>query len=228
MSYDPASISSSPIPPRAPRVLHDYVVMGMINEYMGRRCVEGGDHVESFYPNERVAADSFESHISACLVARGVSTLLQREKGSEAHILFRSRPATALVDSWYSPDYSNASGSELTFEGMTRRTVSVESLPRRHFRGLPAQPYGDMDAIDQRLSYILGAWIRYGKGSSFRFSNSQGKVELVREFLLTMRCPEVAWRTLGDTVPTGHTLKYTPTPVLAAFLGISMNPSPRP
>lgn len=41
-----------------------YVVLGMLNEYMGRQDVNGKDYIENFYPKENTIVDIFIENLN--------------------------------------------------------------------------------------------------------------------------------------------------------------------
>ena len=155
-----------------------YFVLGCLDEYGGRCIVEGGEKVEHFYASERNIANIFQSYLIGLAREHELDHLLETRIEDSGAIEFYSRALTALIDSRYTFDFS-ATGY-----------VTASSEPRRTDAYVTREMFepGDRRA---RLSFLSGAYVRFGEGPPFRFANARHKAELVRDLLEELGCGRV-------------------------------------
>ena len=186
-----------------------YFVLGCLDEYMGRAIIENGHQVERFYASEKNAANTFKTYLVKLAREHQLDSTIETEVEEDAGgIVFRSRALTALIDACYTLDFS-ISGY-----------VTVGSEPRRADACISREIFGPEDKV-KKLSFLSGAYIRYGSGSLFRFANARHKAELVRDLLKEFGCShvELVHANPGYT-PAVFEVRFRPSDELNAWLSV--------
>src|SRR5215475_8638684 len=91
----------------APSVIPTYVALGFLDEYLGRGIVEGGEQVESFYPNERAHTEHFISVLEDVIREKNIVTNIQQVVRPQGHISVISRELTGWLNSLYRPSFDD-------------------------------------------------------------------------------------------------------------------------
>lgn len=197
-----------------PTVSTVFVILGYLDEYWGRQLIDVGDKIEHFYPEEVAAANSFERLLNVLRDERRLTTNIERRIDSQGHITFYSQEITALVDSYY----------ELYYDGQTYGLANGK--PQR-FAFLSYQVFKTLSSVrlesgdyDERFSYLLGAYQRYGTDTTMRFANATPKAELVARLLREVSCEYVAWKFWQKGAPFINEIEFEPTDDLIDFFGL--------
>ncbi len=225
-----------------PTVVPMFVVLGMLDEYLGRTIMEGGEVVETFYPHERALVDQFTEHLRKASKTYEIAADIHLDEGPHGHISVRSRALTHMVDAFYLGDLSDLAHGELPHrqecirwtgsaaragEKEFRRTLSA-SLDRRAFPAMVGGFRFRPEQADPRFSYLLGVYHRYGKATGFRFANSCEKAALVVSFLIELGCEQITHRMFFKGVPGTNVIEFEPTDDLRLFFGIEDGGSNKP
>ncbi len=191
-----------PVPPFNPLEYFSpfFVILGFLDEYQGRWIIENGDRVETFYGKEKDKAEIFKAYLSKLVEQKAITTVIRTEVTEGQHIVFYSRELTELIDGSYSFDFSK--GQAASFVGSSRATQAY--ISKEMFR--------DRAPAD-KLAFLTGAYIRYGKGDSFRFVNAHHKANLVAELLKEFDCGDVKV-SLSGAIPKTITVSYIPSAVI--------------
>jgi hypothetical protein len=185
-----------------------YFVLGCLDEYGGRSIVEDSEKVEHFYASERKVADIFQSYLIALAGEHELDHLLEVRIEESGAIDFYSRALTALIDSRY------------TFDLSTSGYVTEGSEPRRADAYIAREVF-EPDDRRARLSFLSGAYVRFGEGSLFRFANARHKAELVRGLLVELECGHVeVIHANPGYVPAVFEVRFEPFQELDAWLSV--------
>jgi hypothetical protein len=201
----------------APKVIPTYVALGFLDEYGGRWIVEGGERVETFYPNEEAQAERFISVLEDVVREKNIVTNIRQEVGRQGHIRVISPELTGWLDSLYRPRFDG----ERTFTGVDGPKRRTNAHIRAEMFPALTSPEYKHDEVDCRFSFLLGCHFRYGKSNAFTLSNAQHKVELLVEFLEQLGAPWIRWSWTTRTAPRSHVIEFGADPILTNFLGPS-------
>lgn len=163
-------------------------MLGFLNEHFGRTVAQDSELIEHFFVNEQEKAQVFEENLQRVIQEYQLDTTVRREMagdGDEKHTYFFSRELTQLIDSYYLNHYltgREADGSPAYTKGGGFFRESPGMVSDAIF------PAGDREA---RLSYLIGAYQRYGERNYFRFYNAAHKVKLVAKLLKEAGSPNV-------------------------------------
>jgi len=184
-----------------------FFILGCLDEYLGRCIIEDGDQVERFYASEKDAANTFHAHLVRLAHERQLDPDLEiKVEEDSGGISFHSRALTALIDSCYSFDFSTSA-----YRASDTEPTRVEAFISRD-----VFERGDRRA---KLSFLAGAYVRYGEGSLFRFANAEHKAELIRDLLNEFGCSQVelVHTNPGGYVPWIFEVRFEPSPELSPW-----------
>ena len=199
-----------------PTVQSAFVVLGFLSEYRGRDIVKDGDRIEYFYQNEKAAADSFERYLHKLKEELRLSGPIQRKK-DDGRIAFYSREITALLDSFYGVDFRY----ERTITYPDGRTLRYDICEFSYAAFKPiTSAWFKPDEFDPRFSFLLGAYNRFAKKATFRFSNATHKAEIVAKLLREVNCDTVIWTSRQNCVPIQHEIEFVPTEELKSLFAL--------
>jgi hypothetical protein len=174
-----------------------FFLLGMLDEYLGRRFIEDGDKVEGFYCGEPDVADTFYRYLLRLSKEQKLDAKISKKIRQDCLPSFHSPVLAKFINSFYDYTLTN-SGMAVTDDGP--KMMASADLSADVFEGLDR---------DVKLAYLAGAYYRYGEGDSFRFANSSGKADLIRDLLTELGCPaERSWR---EGIPYTHWVRFTPT-----------------
>lgn len=188
-----------------------YVVLGMLDEYMGRPPrIENSTRVESFYPAEKEIADKFFEYLAKFLKNESVEADVARTLGPHGHHIFESKEVMEFINNIYAENFINSFYGPV--HGISESMFA--QLSERFFLNYEVEP------VDCRFSYLLGAYIRYGRNNTFEFANATQKVDLIVNFLerLGAKWLSKSWSIGG--VPRCTIIQFGPDDVLARLFGI--------
>jgi hypothetical protein len=198
-----------------------FTVLGMLNEYAGRKIARCKDEIECFYPDEESVADIFENCLQCLVSQHNLHTKIRREQTETGHIYFFSEEMNDLICSYYLinglTDLNSKEVPKYTDdEGYLRYGIGKigESVfpPTEH-------PWRLKDDEKQpRLLYLRGANYRYGEENCFSFCNNLHKARLIEELLLQIGVNWVRFTRDLENTPTLNKIEFIPTAELADFL----------
>lgn len=178
------------------------VVLGFLDEADGRHVRDDEpDVVESFYGDERDKAVLFKRHLEALARERGIAT--QIRQSDDGRVVLRSAELAALINGSYEDVRSSPYLDPVTGRSAGKQLHASLAL----FRDTRSA-----------LSFLAGAYARYGHERSFRIPIAQRKVDLIARLLAQLSCSDLAVTYLPTHVPRVYVLSYQPTPVVAAWL----------
>lgn len=194
-----------------------FVVLGMLDEYFGRRIVEGGSTVEHFFVDESPLANVFASYLtlhgaSLGVDAAGISVVLEQT----GHARVDSSTMNAHVNALYRYEF-DADRLITGLDGLTRRctnaTLSIDDFPRKSSRlYTPSE-------MNPRFSYLYGLFLRFGQdGLTVEMANASEKVELIKRLLEELDVEWIEHRYSVQGAPTCHRIAFGADERLAAFL----------
>ncbi len=204
-----------------PKINTIFAVLGFLNDYMGRVVRQGKNLIEEFYPHENEIAAEFETHLHKLIAERNLKTTIIREIGPQGHVALLSPEIADLLNSYHvfvSKHLYARDGHDM----------SIYELPYAVFKPLEYNSPSFNEALDERLSYLAGAYRRFGKGKEIRLANcltkSKNVFRLFQEISAVedkYACQSVAWKVYPRNIPVGHAIIFEPSDELAKFLRIS-------
>jgi hypothetical protein len=159
-----------------------FVVLGMLDEYLGRLAIEGGSTVEAFFVNERPIANVFAKYLTQFGLSVDVdSTEISVVESETGHSRVESRTMNALVNALYQFEFQ-AERFLTTLDGQKRRvahvTLGIEDFPKR------SSPLYMSTEMNPRFSYLYGVLLRFGRdGLIVEMANAGRKIELIKHVL---------------------------------------------
>jgi hypothetical protein len=176
------------------------VVLGLLDEWMGHSYDSDDDIVECFYPAQGELAKEF----CACLVRlaeqRGISTTVRSMTSESGHIRIYSRELADLISSCY---------RDRRASGYLGRNQERLYLDAEFFRDA---------SVGKTLSFLAGAYARFGDGATFVYANAPHKAELTRLLLESAAGPGVTVSTNEGYVRRADTVSFAAFPELVVRL----------
>lgn len=212
-AYDASTIRLLDNTGYRPTLDSDYVLLGMVDDYLGRSADSHDDVVEHFYPKEKVIAQLFVRYASAMQPGAPADAMPIVRTTSTGHIEVVSGPIKARVDAFYlAPEPGTP------WQGRTSM-----KLPGSAFPAITSRQYRPPE-MDPRFSYLYGAYLRYGCDEPFQFrlANSSGRVEFIKQFLVDVNVRWVSHTFTVNTAPVGHGIAFEPDPILAALIRLAL------
>jgi hypothetical protein len=199
-----------------------FFVLGMLDEYQGRRIVEDEEVVERFYCHETSVAGVFRDAIVKLAKEQGLEPSVRSETTQGCLISYRSKPIAERLNSCYQYQASSdfvAQGSDGTYRWTASASLGLHLFlrsDRNLERGvdLPDEVFHRRRA----LAYVAGAWTRYGHGADFVFANAQDKARLVAQLLTSLGCRAVRIESTFGVIPQTNVVKFEPTGELREWL----------
>jgi hypothetical protein len=155
-----------------------FFILGFLDEYNGRHIVENDDRVEIFYGDEKDKAEIFKTYLAKLAEEIVIDPTINVEVNEGGHITFYSRELSALINSYYVCSF------------LKSVYVVSDSQPKCMEAFIKKEIFGHANA-EEKLSYITGAYARYGKGNVFRLANSSHKLDIIGELLKELGCQRV-------------------------------------
>lgn len=190
--------------------LSAFFVLGFLDEYLGRRIVEGSDLVERFSCSEAAAADTFEAALLTLAADQRLEPRLERtisQAGEACRIQFRSPALGAAIHSLYA--YRFGSGIQSPGEdGRYHRTADL-----RVTAGM-IRPYGR----EAQLAFLAGAFARRSRDGEFFLVNAEHKAELIGRFLSDLGCSDVWVRSTAGRIPRTTLVSFAATAEVTQWL----------
>lgn len=166
-----------------------FLLLGFIDEYNCRHITEGSNKVESFYGNEASAEKVFESNAAKFLAADKAGSKLKVIHGDDDAKTIENAHLAAKINSYYTGDFS---------AGMT---TEIDGKPHRMKQDCLAESTFAKATEQEKLSYLVGAYIRFGKDSCYSFANNGEKAKLIARLLPQLGATEVKISTTSDSIP---------------------------
>ncbi len=198
-----------------------FVVLGFLGDYMGRIVEKGKNLIEEFYPHEVEIAAEFETHLHNLIAEQNLKTTITRKVGRQGHVALLSPEIASLLNSYHVFVSKHLYARD-------DHDMSVYELPYSVFKPLEYNSPTFNEALDERLSYLVGVYRRFGKDKEIRLANGLTKPKNVFYLLNEISapfgkyaCQYVAWKVYPCNIPVGHAITFEPSAELAKFLGIS-------
>jgi hypothetical protein len=169
-----------------------YLILGLLDEYSGHSVPpKMPEFIESFYASETKASEVFEKHLEIIRHEYGINTNIKREISDGGHIQFYNVQLANLINSFYKSSKREGISGPVFFISKDKFTLAT--------RG-------------EKLSYLAGAYCRYGDGNAFHFANAENKIEVIVNLLKEFGCSDVNFSTSPpDYIPTSFTITFQPT-----------------
>ncbi|HEX5131455.1 MAG TPA: hypothetical protein VFX92_03090 [Candidatus Krumholzibacteria bacterium] len=155
-----------------------FFVLGMLDEYGGRRITEGIDQIEHFYPNEVTQACVFRVYLDRLAAEQGLNPTVDVSWGESGYISFMSPDLSRFINAQY--QFTSINGYRVV-DGEKRR-LSIASISTDQFDG---------HGTNAKLAYLAGAYFRYGQPGNYTFSNANKKRNLIAQLLEDVGCKGV-------------------------------------
>jgi hypothetical protein len=194
-----------------------YFVLGMLDEYNGRKIYDGKDLVDSFYLNERKQADAARHYLEQLAAEIKLETEIVSEETDSRINYYSAELAEAI----------NAQYLDVTEFGYTGddppKTVYIAKISMDVLL-----PEGE----EAKVAYLAGAYFRFfypdcpntSRDGCFFFAGSTHKVELVLQLLEEFKCIDIDSVTTTDMYPDSTSIWFTPSPELEkAFDEVDQN-----
>src|SRR5688572_4332785 len=184
-----------------------FVVLGMINEYLGRRAIEGDGTVERFFVNERPIAGIFARYLASFCQDVGADPAdISVVDSDTGHSHVDSKVMNERVNSLYRFEFP-ADQYLTTLDGHKRRVASValgiEDFPRK--RSVLYEP----TEMNPRFSYMYGVFLRFGRGGLVvEMANASKKIELIKRVLEDLDVEWVQHRYSIGGAPVIHQISF--------------------
>lgn len=159
-----------------------YVVLGMMDEYLGRQAIDGGDVAERFFTNELSQAHLFTKYLFLCASALEVETdSISLSHAETGHSYVKSREMNEYINSWYNFEFPPDNTITL-LDGRTHRIayvgLTIDEFPQK--KSMLYRP----SEMNSRYSYIYGVFLRYGtEDLTIRIANASQKIALIKHVL---------------------------------------------
>ena len=198
-----------------------FVVLGMINEYLGRRAIEDGSTVELFYADERPLADLFAKY----LILYGTRLHIDSAEVSvvdapTGHSCVESRRMNAHINALYKFEFEIDRFITMP-DGEKHRiadiALTIEGFPRK-----TSMLYRSSE-MNSRFSYLYGAMLRFGReGLVIKMANASQKIELIKRLLGELDVEWVGHKYTVGLVPTCHEVTFGADGKLTKFLQLAL------
>jgi len=174
-----------------------YFVLGSLDESNGRMVERGDDAIERFYGNERHKAEVFRTYLEKLAEDRGRSAAIETEIDGGGRTIFRSSELALLINSCYKLVKDAGYCDEAGVSMGSRVMFASHEL------------FGETSRLKE-LSFLAGAYARFGEGNTFRMANAEHKVDLVARLLSQYGCRELSVTYLPTYVPRVFVLSFEP------------------
>jgi hypothetical protein len=201
-----------------------FVVLGLLNEYLGRHILEDDDLVERFFCNEHDTAAFFRRTLARLAREQGLDPAVREETAQECLLFYRSKAIADRLNSCYrfqATGGTAAPGTDGTYRRVAEASLGME-LFRRGGRAEWTFGVGRTDSNFYRrraLAYLSGAWARYGRDGDFVFANSQEKARLIASLLSDLGCQRVRLESNVGFIPQTNWVHFEPTDEVKAWFG---------
>jgi len=190
--------------------LSAFFVLGFLDEYRGRRIVEGSDLVEWFFCSEAAAADTLAVALVRLAADQHLEPRLERklsQAGEACRIQFRSPALSAGINSLYA--YRFDSGIQRQGEDGRYHRTAAPRVTERMIR-----PYGR----EAQLAFLSGAFARRSRDGDYLLVNAEHKAELIGQLLADLGCSDVWVRSTAGLIPRTTLVSFVPTAEVTQWL----------
>lgn len=179
------------------------VLIGTLNDYMGRQIVRSEDKIDSFYGTE----EQLVVYLYSILKNEYPDLAIKNQDISEKHWLqfdLESSLLTKKVDHYYDYEFANkwSSNGDSIFVG----TLKPEMLKTKA----------------QKLSFLAGTYLKFGEVKDhkyyIRISNSLSKTKICVDLLQKLGCSKVEYHIYKERIPNGHEIVFVPTKLIKTYL----------
>jgi hypothetical protein len=109
--------------------------------------------------------------------------------------------------------YSKRLADDLNGKHRFKFNETWDGRGRKNYSGLIKKTA--IKSREQRLSFLAGAYLRYGQREGklykFSFANSERKFRMIRKSLRRTRCKIISIKTIKDRLPNSQHLEFIPT-----------------
>lgn len=187
-----------------------FFILGFLDEYLGRRVIEGDDLVEGLYCNEASKADVLMRQLDRLAREQDLPVAVRRDTAQGCLTLVRSSVVADALNAMYRDrDTPPIEQSWTTDSSGRRRRLTTLRVDERLFR--------DVDR-ELKLAYVAGAYARFGSGGTLRLANSQHKVAVLAALLKELGCSGVHTESTRGFVPQANTIFFEPSTELRHWL----------
>jgi serine/threonine protein kinase len=202
-----------------------YFLVGTLRDYMGREKYESEqDLVDAYHPSEKKLYTTIDSMFHKSYPNLKLN-VFENKKTDYVRYELRSKALKDTIESFYTFNYS---GRGTAKEYIDFETKNIDSLVNSD--GFLEKYYDSIytgslkqkvfETKLQKLSFITGAYIRYGSqfNSLYQISvaNSTSKVKILEILLKDLGCTDVVYE-IREAIPYGHTVYFTPTTELEKY-----------
>jgi hypothetical protein len=192
-----------------------FLVLGMLDEYLGRQFVEDDDRVERFYPHEQQVAEVFQRLLVKLAKEQGLQEEARKEVVAGGLVFFYSRQIADRLNSCYT--YQLSTGSMVPgSDGKYKRAASGSLQMSLFMKSARERASDELLSRRRALAYITGAWLRYGRGSDLVFANAHDKAMLIAQLLTMLGCRNVRLESTFGQIPQTNTVRFDPSEELSS------------
>jgi hypothetical protein len=179
---------------------YKYFLLGTLRDYMGRpKYKEIDTQVDYYYKFEK----SLALKIDSLFKSDYLDMKLIVEKDSSRYKIFSEKMADYINYFYdFKPSGSFTMSNNTEYYGVLKSNIFVN--------------------IVQKLSFITGAYVRYGKENDSLFcmtlANSVSIAKICVNLLKDLKCTNVAYNIQTNSVPVIHYIYFTPTDELKLYL----------
>lgn len=196
---------------------NEYFLLGTLSDYMGRekyRQVNG--RVDRYHPSEEKLCLVIDSMFKDSYPDLRITTAKNQD-----YELY-SVSLAGEMDRFYNFQTSGRMNINARLDTITQFSDSLisellQSADTIYFGRLNS---GIFETDRQKLSFITGAFVRYGsfrhKAYYISVANSVSKVKVLTQLLKEMNCENVEYK-IQESIPFIHTVYFTPTEEMKAY-----------
>lgn len=190
-----------------PALLPQFVVLGMLNEYMGRQIIEGGSTVERFFVDERPLANIFAKYLASYGQGLGADLGgISVVHANTGHAYVESTEMNTRVNALYRFEFE-PDRFMTTPDGRKHRYANV-ALGIEDFPAKRSMLYTSA-TMDSRFSYLYGVLLRFGQdGMIVQMANASPKIELIERLLEEVGVEWVEHRYTVGGAPTCNRVAF--------------------
>lgn len=180
-----------------------YLLIGTLNDYMGRQITKTDNIVESYLGMEKHLVGFLDSILKQDYPDLTINDHPEIEK-YHPQLELVSPLLRKKVDEFYNYKYNNSyriSGDSI-FQGILKQEMLVTE--------------------SHKLSFLVGVYLRFGvkhdSTYSIHISNSLCKSEICRDILSSLGCTSVEYFVYKDRIPNGNEVSFVPTETLRKLI----------
>jgi hypothetical protein len=192
-----------------------FAVLGFLDEAVGREINPDSPLVERFQAGEKQQSYRFKNYLMSLIAQQRLRTMLRSEE-VEGQTYFYSAELAKLINVYYLDHglVSDPADFRMNADGADPVASQVGKISAAVF------PEGDRQA---QLSYLIGAYQRYGEQNTFRFTEALHKAHLVQHLLQDLGGTSVVMiYPPPERSPAIYRVAFAPTPELVGCLELRL------